>query len=1343
LGDGGKKILGYAAIAAAIALTISAPELSGWTEKLAYYGSVLALSTGGSMLLNQVAKKEMAEQLARAQSMTAGLQANTRSSQTPIPLIYGWQRVGGNYLYMKATGANNNELHCILGLCEGEIDAIGRMYFGDTLVWDAQTENGGILNTPYLWVFAMSYRLGTNVQTPFAEIQAIDPDFEDTYPNTAVVYLKLIYDQNLFQGVPQVNFLIRGRKVYDPRDLQTKWTQNGVLQFRDVVTNDRFGAAIPQTKMDDIALAEAANYADQVVTRSTPMAVTEFLRWGWADINDFNWAPGALPSSCTLPRGKPCPGTLVIGTVGHDDGVGNITGGGFAGTIDYATKLLTLTAAPAFPLQEGMSESAWWISYRDGWRKMDDYLLYAPVVPGSVSFSSTDETVTDNGLGVLTGSLGGSGTINYSTGRMIFTWKLSPPRLDPIKVSYQQGSGPRFLTNYFAIDGGSALDSIRSLLSQFRGFLIYSGGYYKVKIDKPETTVASFQSGGLEDGTNNIVDGTFSWQVPGISEIPTRIRAKWIDPMENWKVKDFPVDLPGIDGDRRELTIELYACNNIDVVERIARTHAALIGSSVKCMFKTNLQGLILEPGDKVAVTHPAAGWVNKEFRVVEISDVIASENVSLSLIEYNAANYIDDPQTASIADQGISQGAHSYGPPPEVTGLTLTEFWRQLRDGTWSSWIRATFAEPTNYPYTAAYEIYLRDCSSGSNQYVRVGETRSGVYEVGPVKEAVLWSVMVVIRTINGVRFFPSGAYAYIAPTGKTGLPTAPAFVDAACSFTDRVVLNWSPIPDTDLGNYELRTDTNWGNATNRLYLGKGTSFWMQATAASYTVYLKSIDTSGNYSTTFATKTLTNGAPTAPSVTTDYIGRDCIVKWGASPDLDFSKWVLTIYSDAARTLLKRTVELQSPGFTYTYDQIQADFGGAGVPGTIYFRIVTHDVFGSTTTTDFSATQASPAIVQYDGGSVERVRIGALGSGAYGARFRDSGGNITFEQGDTLKQQYMKIDSLRIVKGVIPFQIPFAADTTDFMYAACSLTSKGKGTYVCVTKWSNQYLYAGEVGPDCRQLIDLGLKVSAACSRPVIMHNNLEDFVSLLYASGGSIYIYKLNTASLTGVTGPTAVATITNADSPVFGDKSNGGSWQDYYFIGGTNNNVLYYGRYNFSTHAVITAATIVHTFSTTSAHEIVGCHGGWLWVRNVGAAGQPIYYFSLSGGTIVTGPVTGPSALGDTNQNTCMGIRMFSGLWVFFGTPSAGAPEISLIGSDAAQYSMHVPTGINGSGTPRVGVTSIDSGNSGDVPDNLFPIAFASSYSGASKNINVGTKRYIELANKNLQDNLIALSL
>ncbi len=1335
-----KKWLGYVLVAAAVVATIFFPP-AGYLGKFALFFSAV----GGSMLLNQVAKKEMAEQLAKAQNVTAGLQANTRSGQAVVPYITGRQRVGGNILYMKSAGANNKDLYVVYGLGEGEIDAIEEVWINDMIVWEASQGRIPGVTISELW-FDFDWRPGTYNQTHFSQISAIDPDFEDRYKHTAVAMCHFVYNQDVYQGLPQVNFVIRGRKMYDPRDTLTKWTQTGPLIFRDVWTSKRFGCGISASKLDDTAIGTEATYCEQSISRAAnPITAKQFGSMGRGDLHQgtsLGYYGGALPFNATLPWGTPCPTTISINFCGvetyTDNGAGVLTGNlGGAGTVNYSTRAVSITSTGGAPADYNAVE----VNYRDGWRTLVKKLYYLAVKPGTVSFSSADETVTDNGAGVLTGSLGGSGTINYTTGNLSFTFKLSVPRGDNVVIQYQSDSSTRFETNWFAISGQAALDALRELLSQFRGMLIRSGNVYRLMIDKPGATVASYRAGAAENSGDNIDDGSFAWHVAGISEIPTRLRAKWIDPMENWKVKDYLVDLSGIGSERREITLEFYSCTRIDVVERLALTHAALIQQDVKCNFKTNLASLVREPGDIVDVTTPSTGWSGKKFRLNGVDDEWAGEKVALSLVAYADACYIDDPQTVSISPPALPTGFDQTAPPPQVTGLTLTEFWRLMNDGTYTSWIRIAFTIPSNYAYYDGFEIYMRR-SDESADWRWIGETKTNTFEWGPVRENVTYSFKIISRNVYGVRYYPNGPVAGIKPMGKTGTPTAPTFNATTSTFTDRVVLNWNPIADKDLGNYEVRTDLNWGNATNRVYLGKATSFWMQAAAASYTFYLKSIDTSGNYSSTYDSITLTNGAPTAPTVTTDYIGRDCIVKWGASPDLDFSKWVLTIYSDAARTMLKRTAEMQSPGFIYTYDQIRADFGGAGVPGTIYFRIVTHDRFGSTTTTDFSATQASPAIVQYDGGSVERVRIGDLGSGAYGARFKDAAGNITFEQGDTLKQKYMKIDSLKIVKGVTPFQIPFAADTTDFMYAACSLTSKGLGTYVCATKASNQYLYAGEVGPDCRQLIDLGLKVSAACSRPVIMYNILEDFVSLLYASGGSIYIYKLNT-SLAGLAGPTSIATITNADSPVFGAKSNGGVWQDYYFIGGTNNNVLYYGRYNWSTHAVITSATVVYTFSATTAHEIIGCHGGWIWVRNVGGSGQPIFFFSLSGSTIITGPITGPSGLGDGNQNTCSAIRMFGGLWIIFGTPPYSKIEASIIGSDAAEHAMHIPTGISGAGVPRMGVVSFDGGNSTIVPDELFPLAFAAVYSGASKNINVGTKRYFELTNKNLQDNLIALSL
>ncbi len=1228
MGNGLKKLGGYVLIAAAIIGTIFAPELAPYFGKYLFTTMLMAAAAGGSMLLNQVAKKEMAEALARAQSVTAGLQANVRSSQTVIPLIYGRQRVGGNFIYMQPSGANNEILHCVLGLCEGEIDAIEKMYFNDVIVWTAEAGN---LEGPFHVFFEMDYRLGTDGQSYFAQVHAINTDFEDTYPNTAVVYLKLTYDQNVFQGVPQVNFVIRGKKCYDPRDTTTKWTQTGPLQLRDAMTNARCGAGISQAKMDDVAIAEAANYAEASITRATALTVSEFLTYGNGDLHTGSFAAigGSYPITFTLPYGSVCPGTLSItsfGFAGTDNGAGVISGGGFAGTINYGTNVVTLTAGPA----PDDGDNGIYATYRDGWYSLNTKLTYIPTKPGTVSFSSADESVTDNGLGVLTGSLGGAGTINYATGAVAFVFKKSVPRYDPITATYQTESCARFQTNFFATSGAAALDVLRELCSQFRGYLLYSAGTYKIRIDKPETAVAAFQSGGLEDGTNNIIDGSFSWQQAGLAEIPTRLRAKWIDPTEEWKVKDYLVDLADITTERRETTIELYSCTNIDVVERIIRTQANLVMQDVKCNFKSMLGALVLEPGDVVTVTHPAAGWVNKTFRVAGVEDVLASEHVSLSLIGYDAAAYVDDPQTVTMNPPLVTPGVDPQAPPPQVTGLILTEFWRLMKDGTWSSWIRVTYAAPANYPYLDAFEIYSRVANDPTSVYSLAGETKSTVYEIGPVKENVRYSVMVVTRSMSGVRFYPSGTFSTILPTGKTGLPTTPAFVDAVCTFADRVVLNWSPIADTDLGNYELRTDLNWGNATNRLYLGKGTSFWMQAAAASYTVYLKSIDTSWNYSLTYATKTLTNGAPTAPIVTTDYIGRDCIVKWGASPDLDFSKWVMTIYSDAGRTVLKRTVELQSPGFIYTYDQIRADFGGAGVPGTIYFRIVTSDVFGSTTTTDFSATQASPAIVQYDGGSVERVRIGDLGSGNYGARFKDSAGNITFEQGDTLKQQYMKIDALNTLTLTIPLHWPFSTTNESGVYYSGQCFD---GHVFLGFKSSNGHLYVGAQGHGgnvIRDLTDIWTPPGAVSS----VHFTNNTGTSIIIVAGVTtgtpgLYtgVYDVATGTWSLAMTLTENATVRNHRSP-FICKYSGTDWMVVFLDNGITNNI-YWGKVS-STTGAWTAGPTATGITVNANYGICGAaflSGGIAFVYRDLNSTTNSYAAHVNGST---GVLTGPNSLG-----------------------------------------------------------------------------------------------------------------
>jgi len=64
-------------------------------------------------------------------------------------------------------------------------------------------------------------------------------------------------------------------------------------------------------------------------------------------------------------------------------------------------------------------------------------LANTPVIAGSVKVTDGTETFSDDGAGNLTGSAGGSGTINYSTGAISVTFNAAPANGAGITVDYQ------------------------------------------------------------------------------------------------------------------------------------------------------------------------------------------------------------------------------------------------------------------------------------------------------------------------------------------------------------------------------------------------------------------------------------------------------------------------------------------------------------------------------------------------------------------------------------------------------------------------------------------------------------------------------------------------------------------------------------------------------------------------------------------------------------------------------------------------------------------------------------------------------------------------------------------
>ena len=78
----------------------------------------------------------------------------------------------------------------------------------------------------------------------------------------AYVYVKMRYNSDVFvNGVPDISFLVKGKKVYDPRTGTTAWSDNPALCIRDYLTSD-YGLAESTSRIDDELVKTAANVCE-------------------------------------------------------------------------------------------------------------------------------------------------------------------------------------------------------------------------------------------------------------------------------------------------------------------------------------------------------------------------------------------------------------------------------------------------------------------------------------------------------------------------------------------------------------------------------------------------------------------------------------------------------------------------------------------------------------------------------------------------------------------------------------------------------------------------------------------------------------------------------------------------------------------------------------------------------------------------------------------------------------------------------------------------------------------------------------------------------------------------
>ena len=186
---------------------------------------------------------------------------NKQSNVAALPVIYGRRKVGGVRVYIGTGGSKNKYLYICLALCEGEIEAIESVYINDRLI---QFDRDGSVFTSrndsfYKNKIKMQKFLGTDTgkvqhatQT-YSSILAEQSEWTTSHKLKGVAYLALRvqHDSDKHGGIPDIKCIVKGRKVYDPRDSTTSYTNNPALCLRDYLTNTRYGKGLPASAIDD------------------------------------------------------------------------------------------------------------------------------------------------------------------------------------------------------------------------------------------------------------------------------------------------------------------------------------------------------------------------------------------------------------------------------------------------------------------------------------------------------------------------------------------------------------------------------------------------------------------------------------------------------------------------------------------------------------------------------------------------------------------------------------------------------------------------------------------------------------------------------------------------------------------------------------------------------------------------------------------------------------------------------------------------------------------------------------------------------------------------------------
>jgi predicted phage tail protein len=219
----------------------------------------------------------------------------------------------------------------------------------------------------------------------------------------------------------------------------------------------------------------------------------------------------------------------------------------------------------------------------------------------------------------------------------------------------------RYTCNGVVETQNSSLNIIKQLLSSCRGILIFSGGLYKIIIDKPEMAVFTFSE-------DNIIGG---WTIKLGSKNSqfNRMRANFFNANKHYSADIAIVNSEQLreqDGGLLERMIDLPFTSDLIRAKAITVINLNQSRHPITCEFTSTIEGLRVEVGDVVYIKHKTPGWdthnanKGKKFRIMRVT-LQNNDEVRIMANEYadevydlSAVTSLFDPTEIGMNDLSI-----------------------------------------------------------------------------------------------------------------------------------------------------------------------------------------------------------------------------------------------------------------------------------------------------------------------------------------------------------------------------------------------------------------------------------------------------------------------------------------------------------------------------------------------------------------------------------------------------------------------------------------------------------------------------------------------------------------